>query len=57
MARLKTYTMEHHDSIAASRRNLREAKNRIKSETLSAPTKSRAKAKAKVKDEPEVETE
>lgn len=56
MARLKTYTIEHHDSIAASRRNLREAKNRIKSETLAAPTKARAKAKPKVKEaEPEAE--
>lgn len=57
MARLKTYTMEHHDSIAASRRNLREAKNRIKSETLSAPTKPRTKAKAKVKEAADSETE
>lgn len=48
MALLKRYTKEHHDSIAASRRNLREATNRVSSETLVAQ-KPKAKAKAKPK--------
>ncbi len=54
MAMLNRYTKEHHDSLAASRRNLREATNRISSETLVAQ-KPKAKSKGKPKAEAEGE--
>ncbi|QXG07768.1 hypothetical protein [Erwinia phage Zoomie] len=52
MAVLKTYTAEHHAQIAASRKHLREATNRIRGDVPVVQTKRTARkpAKAEVKE-------
>lgn len=49
MARLKTYTIEHHQAIAASRREVREAVNRVKKADTVPAKSGAAKRKASVK--------
>lgn len=43
---VKTYTKEHHEAIAASRKDVREATNRIRGSVPTASAKPKRKAKA-----------